>query len=163
MDCVILLGYPAIPMGSDVKARLAFIVFVGLILSSGPGWAQDYLDFFDQGEFALRVHNWPRAVEHFTRSIEANPRFVIAYVSRAIAYSKMGKYDMSIDDLKTSARLNPDHPDVYGLMGLVYEIKNDYPAALAAYQEALAREKRPAVRSVIEKYIKDLEPKVKSP
>ncbi|MEW6351034.1 MAG: tetratricopeptide repeat protein [Thermodesulfobacteriota bacterium] len=137
------------------------ILVVGLVLLTGPVWAEDYLDHFDQGEFALRVQNWKRAVEHFTRSIEANPRFVIAYVNRAIANSKMGNYDKSIEDLKEAAQINPNLPDVYGLMGLVYEIKKDYPAAVAAYQDALARETRPAVRSVIERYIKDLEPKLK--
>ncbi len=148
-------------MGRDVKHRFSVILFVGLVLSSVPGWAEDYLDYFDQGEFSLRVQNWKRAVEHFTRSIQANPRFVVAYVNRAIAYSKMGDYDRSIEDLKEAARINPNLPDVYGLMGLVYEIKKDYPEALAAYQAALARETRPAVRSVLDRYIKDLEPKMK--
>jgi tetratricopeptide (TPR) repeat protein len=148
-------------MNLTAKASLLVIAGASLVVAFGPVWGEDYLDFFDQGEFALRVHNWKRAVEFLDKAIEANPRFAIAYVNRAIAYSKMGHYDRSIADLKSAVNIDPNRPDVYGLMGLVYEIKKDYVAALDAYREALSRENRPAVRSVIERYIKDLEPKVK--
>jgi Tfp pilus assembly protein PilF len=57
--------------------------------------------------------------------------------------------------------LNPDYPDAYGLMGLVYEIKKDNAAALEAYRAALSREKRPAARKFIEKNIRELEARVK--
>lgn len=123
--------------------------------------AEDYLDFYEQGEFALKVGKWERAVELFTKSIQDNPNFFVAYHNRAIAFSKMGEYDKSIQDLKKAVQLNPDYPDAYGLLGLVYEIKKDYPEALKVYQEALSREKRPAVKKVIEKYIQDVEAKIK--
>jgi len=123
--------------------------------------AEDYLDFYEQGEFALKVGKWERAVEFFTKSIQDNPNFFVAYHNRAIAFSKMGEYDKSIQDLKKAVQLNPDYPDAYGLLGLVYEIKKDYLEALKVYQEALSREKRPAVKKVIEKYIQDVEAKIK--
>jgi hypothetical protein len=44
---------------------------------------------------------------------------------------------------------------------LVYEIKKSYTEALQAYNEALAREKRPAVQKIIQKYIQDVEAKTK--
>ena len=46
-------------------------------------------------------------------------------------------------------------------MGLVYEIKKDYASALNAYKEASNREKRPAPRKIIQKYIQDMETKLK--
>jgi tetratricopeptide (TPR) repeat protein len=146
-------------MGPNAKIGLSVMAVAGFMVALGPVWAEDYLDFFDHGEFALRVHNWKRAVEFFDKAIEANPRFAIAYVNRAIAYSKMGQYDKSVEDLKSAVSVDPDRPDVYGLLGLVYEIKKDYAAAREAYQRALVREKRPAVRSVIQRYIKDLDAK----
>jgi tetratricopeptide (TPR) repeat protein len=123
--------------------------------------AEDYLDYYEQGEFALRVNKWHRAVDLFTKSINDNPKFFVAYHNRAIAYSKLGDYDKSIEDLKKAVELNPDYPDAYGLMGLVYEIKKDLPGALKVYQEAMAREKRPSVKKLIQKYIDDVEAKLK--
>jgi tetratricopeptide (TPR) repeat protein len=136
-------------------ATLVSMVFAGAI----P--AQDYLDYYEQGEFALRVQKWDRAVELFSKSLQDNPKFFVAYHNRAVAYSKMGEYDKSIQDLQKAIQLNPDYPDAYGLMGLVYEIKKDYPEALKVYQEALSREKRPAFQKVLQRYIQDVEAKVR--
>ncbi len=126
-----------------------------------PALAEDYLDFYEQGEFALRVQKYDRAIEFFTKSIQDNPNFFVAYHNRAIAYSRKGEYDKSIEDLKKATQLNPDYPDAYGLMGLVYEIKKDNAAAQQAYREALNRERRPAARKILEKNIQDLEAKLK--
>jgi tetratricopeptide (TPR) repeat protein len=143
------------------RQLILFTFFLVLAVLPGAVAAEDYLDFYEQGEFALRVQKWDRAVELFTKSIQDNPNFFVAYHNRAIAYSKKGEYDKSIEDLKKAVQLNPDYPDAYGLMGLVYEIKKDYPAALQVYREALAREKRPAAQQTLRKYVEDLAAKVK--
>jgi tetratricopeptide (TPR) repeat protein len=137
------------------------ILFLVLTIVPAAVAADDFLDYYEQGEFALRVQKWDRAIELFTKSIKDNPKFFVAYHNRAIAYSKKGEYDKSIADLKKAVQLNPDYPDAYGLMGLVYEIKKDYPAALKVYKEALAREKRPTAQQTLRKYVKELETKVR--
>jgi tetratricopeptide (TPR) repeat protein len=123
--------------------------------------AQDYKDYYEQGEFALRVEKWDKAIDLLTKSIQDNPNFSMAYQNRAIAYSKKGDYQKSIQDLKKVVELNPKQADPWGVMGLVYEIMKDYPSAVHAYKEALSREKRPAFRKVIEKYLQDAEAKIK--
>jgi tetratricopeptide (TPR) repeat protein len=138
---------------------ISAVLTASLLQSSAR--AEDYLDYFDQGEFALQVQKWDRAIEFFTKSIQDNPKFFAGYQRRAIAYSKKGEYDKSIEDLKKATQLNPDYPDAYGLLGLVYEIKKDNAAAREAYREALSREKRPAARKLLEKNIQDLEAKLK--
>jgi len=130
-------------------------------VACGPAFGEDYLDYYEQGEFALRVQKWDSAIALFTKSLQDNPNFFVAYHNRAVAYSKKGEYDKSIQDLKKAVELNPDYPDAYGLMGLVYEIKKDYQSALKVYREALTREKRPAVKKTIQKYIQDVEAKIK--
>lgn len=145
-------------------AKLSSVILVLLSICAQPvGWvfADDYLDYYERGEFALRVEKWDRAIEMFSKSIQENPKFFVAYHNRAIALSKKGEYDKSIADLQKAVQLNPDYPDAYGLMGMIYEIKKDYPKALQVYREALAREKRPKFQKVIEKLIQDAEAKVK--
>lgn len=144
------------------KNIISILLVVGaLALAVSPCIAEDFWDFYEQGEFALRVEKWQTAIALFTKSIEDNPKFYVAYHNRAIAYSKMGEYDKSIEDLKKAVELNPDYPDAYGLLGVVYEIKKDYPAALKAYQEAMNREKRPAAKKALQKYVQDMETKLK--
>jgi tetratricopeptide (TPR) repeat protein len=147
-----------------LNSRILLLLLVLVTANALPftrALAEDYLDYYEQGEFALRVQKWDRAIEFFTRAIQDNPKFFVAYHNRAIAYSKRGEYDKSIQDLKKATQLNPDYPDAYGLMGLVYEIKKDNAAALEAYRAALSREKRPAARKFIEKNIRELEARVK--
>lgn len=136
------------------------LIFSTCALHKSTVRAEDYLDYYEHGEFALRVEKWDRAIEMFTKSIQDNPNFFVAYHYRAIAYSKKGEYDKSIEDLKKAVQLNPDYPDAYGLMGLLYEIKKDYAAALGVYREALGREKRPAVIRLLQKYVQDAESKI---
>lgn len=140
---------------------LLMTVFSTLVITNWNAYGEDYLDYYEQGEFALRVEKWDRAIEMFTLSLRDNPNFFVAYHYRAIAYSKKGEYDKSIQDLKKAVELNPDYPDAYGLMGLVYEIKKDYASALQVYKEALTREKRPAVVKLLRKYMQDAEAKIK--
>ena len=149
-------------MRLNSRTLLSLLVLMATnALPYAPAWAEDYLDYFEQGEFALQVQKYDRAIEFFTKSIQDSPSFFVAYQRRAIAYSRKGEYDKSIQDLKKATQLNPDFPDAYGLLGLVYEIKKDNAAALEAYREALSREKRPAARKFIEKNIQDLEAKLK--
>jgi tetratricopeptide (TPR) repeat protein len=149
-------------MAMRTVQQLVFLtLFLFLTVLPAAVAAEDYLDYYEQGEFALRVQKWDRAIELFTKSIKDNPNFFVAYHNRAIAYSKKGEYDKSIADLKKAVQLNPDYPDAYGLMGLVYEIKKDYPAALQVYKEALAREKRPNAQKALRKYVQELEAKAK--
>jgi len=143
------------------RTEIISALLMACALLCGSVKAEDYLDFYEQGEFALRVEKWDRAIEMFTKSIQDNPNFYVAYHNRAIAYSKIGEYDKSIKDLQKAVQLNPDYPDAYGLMGLLYEIQKNYPAALKVYQEAMTREKRPAVKRILEKYIQDVEAKIK--
>jgi len=145
--------------------QIQILLFLVCLSVCGPfgiaAQAEDYLDYYEQGEFALRIEKWDRAIQLFTKSLTDNPKFFVAYHNRAIAYSKKGEYDKSIEDLKKAVALNPDYPDAYGLMGLVYEIKKDYRAALTAYKEAYAREKRTAAKGVLMQYIQDVEAKIK--
>jgi tetratricopeptide (TPR) repeat protein len=161
--CAIVRAFEATVRTMCRSASFAALisVMVALMVLPCPSGAQDYLDYYEQGEFALAVERWSRAAELFTKSIEDNPKFFMAYHNRAIAYSKLGEYDRSIEDLKNAVQLNPDYSDAYGRMGLIHEIRKQYSEALKMYQEALVREKRPTVRKIIQKYIQDVDAKMK--
>jgi tetratricopeptide (TPR) repeat protein len=141
--------------------------FAVLILASAVAFAEtdatveNYKEYYEQGEFALRVEKWDRAIELFSKALEGNPQLFEAYYHRAIAYSKKGEYDKSIGDLKKAVELKPDYAGAYLVIGLIYEIKKDYPAALKYYREALGREKDPSLRKIVEKYLQDAEAKAR--
>lgn len=140
---------------------IAFSIMI-LMASVAHAEAEKYLEYYAEGKKALSRQKYDRAVKMFTKAIEDNPKFFYAYHSRAIAYSKKGEYEKSIGDLKQVVKLNPDSPDAYGAMGVVYEIVNDYRSAIQVYTEALNREKRPEFRKTLKKYIQDAKNKLKT-
>ena len=66
------------------------LVLIALTFLPCDSGAQDYWDYYEQGEFALAVEKWSRAVELFTKSIEDNPKFFMAYNNRGIASPSWG-------------------------------------------------------------------------
>ena len=147
-------------METGKKTSLILSVLLSLAVCSmsarGTAWA-DFGADFQRGQNALRYQQWDRALNYFSASIKENPKFFPAYHSRAIAYSKKGLYDKSIEDLKKTVQLNPDFIQAYGLLGVVYEIKKDYTAALKVYRAALPRVKTPAAKRALKNWIGDME------
>ncbi len=137
-------------------------VCVYTLLCSSAALA-DFVQAFQEGQFALGIGKWDQAIAHFTKSIEQNPKFFDAYNGRAFGYSKKGEYDKCIADLKKAVELNQESPEPYALMGVVYEIKNDFSGALKAYSEALKREKKPELRKELEKRMADAAAKLRTP
>ncbi len=147
-----------------VKRPPRFIVLIvasAITFAVADAIAENYNEYYEQGEFALRVEKWDRAIQLFSKSLEVNPTLFEAYYNRAIAYSKTGEYDRSIEDLNKAVLLRPEYAGAYLLMGLIYEIKKDYPSALKFYREAHGREKDPHLRKLVEKYVQDAEAKVR--
>lgn len=141
-----------------------FSLFILCLVAWAPGSvlkAQDHLRDLDQALFAMSLEKWDRALELLNRVISADPKLAVGYYNRAIVFSKKGEYDKSIEDLKKVVELNPNHLDAYGLMGVVYEIKRDYASALKVYKAALASAKDPASKRALEKWVADMEQKMK--
>lgn len=154
-----LEGVRMVPAAKRIWSVTVCLLFVGAW--GGSAFAEDYLDYFERGELALRVQKWDRAIELFSKAVKDNPKFYPAYRNRAIAYSKTGEYDKSIKDLQKAVQINPDYPEAYGLMGVVFEIKKDYASALKAYQRALKLEKRVALKEALGRYIKDVKSRMR--
>jgi len=106
-------------METGKKTSLILSVLLSLAVCSigtgGTAWA-DFVADFQRGERALSYQQWDRALQYFSAAIKENPKFFPAYHGRAIAYSKKGLYDRSIEDLKKAVQLNPDFIQAYGLL-----------------------------------------------
>lgn len=137
------------------------LIFLLCTLASTSVFAQDFVENYEKGEMAIRFQKWKRAVKFLSKALADNPKLFVAYHKRALAYSKTGQYDKCIADLKKATELAPNFPEAHALMGVVYEIKKDYRAALKAYQEALKREKRIEAQRVLQKYIDDVKEQIK--
>jgi tetratricopeptide (TPR) repeat protein len=163
-DCSSYYESYSYSVGKMKKLTNILIVFVVLALTGayliGPyayaGAKEDYME----GERRLLLGKYDEAINLFTKSLQQDPNNFRAYHFRGIALSKKGLYDKAIADLKMSAKLNPEYPDAYGLMAIVFDITGDYRSAVWAYKEAYKREKSAKTKKELEKAIKAMTQKM---
>lgn len=76
-----------------------------------------------------------RTITAYTRAIELNPDYALAYYNRGNAYFDQDKLDEAIADYTRALEINPDYADAYWGRGSVYYDLGDYPHAAADYRE----------------------------
>lgn len=82
-----------------------------------------------------------RAIEHYTRAIQASPDFFFAYFCRGFERAHLGDHDGAIADYSTAIKLNPRFFSAY--LNRSYElneIKHDFKSAIADCDMAIPSE-----------------------
>jgi Flp pilus assembly protein TadD len=86
----------------------------------------------------LRVEKG-KAVAQFSRAVELNPRYVIAYFLRAIAKDQLNDPQGALADYNQAISLNPKYAEAYYGRGYLKHLKlNDLKGALADYSQAIS-------------------------
>ncbi len=57
-----------------------------------------------EGNMAYKQGNLDQAIAGFTKAIKFNSKDVVAYTNRGIAYTKQGKFDQAIAEIKRSRK-----------------------------------------------------------
>jgi tetratricopeptide (TPR) repeat protein len=82
-----------------------------------------------------------QALQEFSHSLELNPKNYWAMRSMAGVYVwNLKNYPMAEHYINQAIGLNPDLPDAYVTRGDIYYQQGDLKAAVAAYEDALARQ-----------------------
>lgn len=89
------------------------------------------------GILELKDQRYGRAVEAFSKAIELNPEFSLAYYNRAIAYRYLGNPEAALQDLNTSIKLNQEEGSIYFKRALVRKELGDVRGALDDYNKAV--------------------------
>jgi tetratricopeptide (TPR) repeat protein len=70
-----------------------------------------------KGAQSLEDQDLEGAVRHFTKAIEADPKFAEAYSQRAIAHCLMERWDKSMEDCRRTVELMPCHFNAWAGLG----------------------------------------------
>ena len=112
----------------------------------------------ERGREALSAGDFPLAIEHFTALIDHAPEFAEGYNGRATAYFQADLYGPSLDDIRTTLRLNPRHFGALAGLGLILEELGMYNGALEAYRAVEAiHPNREGLSENIERLEKEVE------
>lgn len=102
-------------------------------------WSQSGSSSMDlllkRGRDALEAGNTVLAIRHFTALIDHAPEFAEGYNGRATAYFQAGRYGLSLEDIRRTLELNPQHFSAMTGLALILEELGQPEDALNAWRE----------------------------
>jgi lipoprotein NlpI len=114
----------------------SLLLLIGMATAVAAGY-----DDFARGLSANNRGDADQAITSFTVALKAgdlNSKLVpVAYVQRAIAYTRKAECALAVSDLTEAIKLRPDYLEAYGLRGYANECTGDGAAAVADYTQAI--------------------------
>lgn len=91
----------------------------------------------NQAGHEVAARRYTRALELLDQIVVLAPEFAEAWNRRATVYYLLGRYRESVADIQSTLVLEPRHFGALAGLGLLYIEIQDYPAALAAFNQAI--------------------------
>jgi len=91
------------------------------------------------GEIARQVHDFPEAIEHFTRASQLDPTMADAFIGLGKSLVAVGRIADAIAPLENAVKLQPQNPVAHYQLALAYRRTGHTPEAekaMAAYRKA---------------------------
>ncbi len=124
----------------DSRYREA-IETLNILLKVDP---EAYEGYWLRGIAKYNLEDLLGAEADFTRAIEKNPVFTMAYQYRAIVRSQLGNYDDALGDFREAIELRPDMAGPYYSRGVTYLLSQQFEPAIADFNMFIRREPRVA-------------------
>lgn len=99
----------------------------------------DSLAEFSAGLTCEQSGDYQGAIDHYTKSLERNPQFAIAYNNRGVSYHKKGDYQQAIQDYTRAIDLNPNFAYAYCNRGEAWLHLGEWARARADFNVALSK------------------------
>ncbi len=84
--------------------------------------------YFEKGQY-------DDAISDYTKALEINPRYAVAFNNRGNAYQGKGQYDQAISDYNKALEINPRFALAYYNRGLAYARKGQHDQAISDYNK----------------------------
>ncbi|KAL3934523.1 MAG: hypothetical protein SGBAC_009774 [Bacillariaceae sp.] len=96
-------------------------------------------EFKAAGNEALKKGDTSKAIENYTKAINADGANHVYYSNRSAAYLKQGDANNALEDASACIGLNPDFPKGYSRKGAALHALKRYNDSIAAYNDGLAK------------------------
>ncbi len=97
------------------------------------------LAYVGMGMIAFSRGEYDQATKHFSKAVSLNPRLPVARLRLALTYLRQQKLSEAAAQINAALRINANNPDAYSVLGRIYLIRKDFPAALEAFQTSIAQ------------------------
>ena len=88
------------------------------------------MDYYEKGQY-------DQAIKSFTKSLEIDPKYFLAYLNRGDVYYEKGQYDLAITDLTKALEIDQKNFAAYHNRGVAYYAKGQYGLAIKDLTKAL--------------------------
>ena len=112
------------------------LLAISLILTSVSLKAQQDSVYFKQGEDYYSKRDFNQALDYYTKAVNENQKYSLAYRNRARAYLKLQKYEDALNDLNVALTLNTKDPIAYNGRGMIYMRFKRYDEAISDFKLA---------------------------
>ena len=94
------------------------------------------VDLVKQGVAFGKKGEYDKAIAHFNKAIDINPKLPGAYYGRGLAYYVKGQYDKAIADFNKAIEMNPRFAKAYNDRGITRYRLGEYDGACSDFQKA---------------------------
>ncbi len=105
---------------------------------------REYEGYFLRGIAKYNMSDLIGADADFTKALEYNPVYTLAYTYRAITRSRLGNYDDALRDFEEAIDLRPDLPDPYYSRGVTRLLNQQFEEAIDDFTLFIRQQKRVA-------------------
>ena len=116
----------------------AFIV-IAILISSAVGCSRSESETaFDDGKVFFKLDRYEEAIPHFTKAIQIDSKYRLAYLFRGSSYQKLDRHQDAIADFDAGIRLDPTASVfAYNDRGISYFLLGQYEDAIDDFDKAI--------------------------
>ncbi|MFH0822862.1 MAG: tetratricopeptide repeat protein [Pseudomonadota bacterium] len=107
-------------------------------------------EHFLQGYKLGMARKWLEAIDHYSKTIAADPQHVEAHFQRAVTLEMVNRTPEAIADYEKVVSFRPDHYLAVEYLARAYDKVGDYQKALDTYNRALNLTKNAKWKSIIQ-------------
>ena len=93
-------------------------------------------EWYRKGLTAMRTGNYNEAISAYTKAVRLDPQYVLAYIDRSFAYSKLGNFQQVFENANTAIELDPKYALAYYYRGTAYAKLGKKDHAASDYETA---------------------------
>lgn len=99
-----------------------------------------YEGYFLRGVAKYNMEDLPGAEADFSRAIDENPIYTLAYHYRAVTRSRLGRYSDALSDFDKAIEIRPNNPGTYFGRGVTHFLNHQFDKAIDDYSRFLKME-----------------------
>ena len=93
--------------------------------------------YFKEGGQHYEDGDYDGAISDYTKVIQSDPNYVLAWCGRGLVWRKKGDFEKAIADMNKAIHIKPDTSIFWFFRGIVWKDKADYDKAINDFNEAI--------------------------